>query len=97
MNDPSSFRAPGGESFQELRTRFVDCLEDIARGEDGNILAITHSGVVKVAILVFTERPLSEFRRLPPIPEGSITTVDRKNGKWLVGEVGQAAHLREVS
>lgn len=42
-------RRGGGETFAELRTRVVACLEEIARGEAQTTLVFSHGGAIQVA------------------------------------------------
>jgi len=96
MNDPASFRAPSGESFSELWQRFVQFLSEIQSDRDSNTLLVTHSGIVRMALLVLTDRPLSEFRKLPRIPEASVTTAVREHGTWNVLHAGTVDHLSDA-
>jgi broad specificity phosphatase PhoE len=95
--EPSSFRAPNGESFQELEERFVDFLEAIVRTQDGDSLLVTHSGLIRVALLVFKERPLSDLWGLGTIPEASITIAEQGNGSsWNLVKSCATDHLRSL-
>ncbi len=45
-----SFKPPGGESFNDLKTRVSPFFENLSREVKGPTLVITHSGVIRVMI-----------------------------------------------
>jgi len=72
MKDYLHTRAPGGETFQELRDRVLDFIAEI-RGMDSAIL-VTHAGVIRAAMIDLQDiKPSLAFRR--NIAFGSITRI----------------------
>jgi CTP:molybdopterin cytidylyltransferase MocA/broad specificity phosphatase PhoE len=57
-----NYRPKGGENFYDLRYRAYRGLKSLAEkcGEDGNILLVTHNGVIKTLISLFENMPLEE-------------------------------------
>jgi alpha-ribazole phosphatase len=45
-----TFRPPGGESFNDLKTRVAPFFEDLSQNLNGPTLVVTHSGVIRVMI-----------------------------------------------
>jgi probable phosphoglycerate mutase len=71
--DPDSAAAPGGESLGQVRERLRLFLLDpmwAAHGA-GDVLIVSHTGPIRVALLQAARQPLSMFRRIP-VPAASI-------------------------
>jgi len=45
-NNTSEFKVPGGESFNELVTRVMQSLQEIAAKHSGTVVVATHGGVI---------------------------------------------------
>ncbi len=43
-------RFPDGESFEDMKCRVVDAIEEISVSQDGPILVVTHGGVVQAVL-----------------------------------------------
>ena len=84
MTDPDS--APhGGESLRVFAQRVAGWLDDQAR-RDGTCLAITHGGVVKVAIVHALAAPIESFWRVDCAPL-SRTELNAHDGRWTLRSV----------
>lgn len=84
--DPAANPLPGGEDPRAAAERFAGCLKDIAR-DQGRVLVVAHTTVIRLALCGLIGVPLSEYRRLfPRLDNGAITEIR------LTGE--QAAILR---
>jgi broad specificity phosphatase PhoE len=92
-NHSDSFRAPNGESFKEMRSRFIQFLSEMMNSPTGNHLIVSHSGLIQILILVLTEKSLSELFHSPSILPASISIADLENGKWNLIQVGNVDHL----
>lgn len=61
--DPVCTRVPGGESFRDLRERVVSWLGEVLRnvdpGRERAVVAVTHSGPIKVLVCEALGLPLS--------------------------------------
>ncbi len=60
---PDSVAFPGGESLWELQARVRSFLADAAE-RGGPVLAVTHQGVIRLALLEAQRLPLSAFRTI---------------------------------
>ena len=88
---PERVSFPGGESLPDMQHRVRSFLSTVAE-QSGTILAITHDGVAKLAVLEAQGRPLSAFREVR-IANASVTTFLGKEGQWTVEGIGDVAHL----
>lgn len=52
------FRPPEAESFADLQRRIVPCIHRIAGSVSGNVLIVTHAGVIRVFLCHILEMPL---------------------------------------
>jgi probable phosphoglycerate mutase len=66
QSQPSRFRFPGGESFQEMQTRLVTEVEAIVKShQPEDIVALVfHSDPIKLVIAYYLGMPLDNFQRL---------------------------------
>ncbi|MES2407423.1 MAG: histidine phosphatase family protein [Pseudomonadota bacterium] len=88
---PHQVTFPGGESLKDLQQRVQSFLERMAECS-GTILAITHDGVVRMAVLEAWGQPLSAFRDIR-IENASVTTFIWEGGKCIVEDMNDVAHL----
>jgi len=73
--DPG-FAAPGGESYAELKERVAAFAATVsARHADGNILIVSHGGVVRMLGLVMLDLPPEMFPRLV-VSRASLSVLD---------------------
>jgi broad specificity phosphatase PhoE len=92
MTDPDA--APhGGESLSELVVRVGAWLDGQASGEPGRIVALTHGGVVKAALVHALAAPLRAFWQFDVAPL-SITELHACDGRWTVARVNADAAPR---
>lgn len=79
----------GGESLAELSSRVTRWLES-ASG-DGHTVAVTHTAVIRAAVLAVLGAPLTAFWRIDVAPL-TATVVGGSPGRWRL--VATASHLR---
>ena len=74
QNQPSRFRFPGGESFQEMQTRLVTEMEAIVKShQPEDIVALVfHSDPIKLVVAYYLGMPLDNFQRIS-IDTASVT------------------------
>ncbi|WP_272700709.1 histidine phosphatase family protein [Desulfovibrio sp. Fe33] len=60
-----SFRAPGGESFEDVARRAMNVLEGLADGKHP-VLVATHAGVIRTVLCRVTDHPLDDLFRFKP-------------------------------
>jgi alpha-ribazole phosphatase/probable phosphoglycerate mutase len=63
MEAPTTVRFPGGEGYDDLRTRAVPALEQIRRTHAAAIV-VTHGGVIRAALAAWLELPSRAIFRL---------------------------------
>jgi probable phosphoglycerate mutase len=83
QQSPSRFQFPEGESFIELQSRIVNCLESIVKkhNKPKDIVAVVfHADPIKLAVSHFLGLPLDHFQRLS-CDTGSLSAL-------YVGEMG---------
>lgn len=61
----ASFRAPGGESFEDVANRAMGALRRLAAG-DRPVLAATHAGVIRAVLCRVTGHPLGDLFHFRP-------------------------------
>ena len=91
MREPTRVRFPGGECYDDLRRRSLAAvaeLRDAAR--EGDVVAVTHSGVVRAVVADLLGVPAGLIFRLR-VDTASVTVVDWVGEEPLVGPVGAAA------
>ena len=84
---------PGGEGEKAFETRVNAELDSIlARHEHGDVLIVTHGGVIQVAlhrVIGRANHGLFPFR----IDNASISTIEKRNGRFVVSGVNDTGHL----
>jgi broad specificity phosphatase PhoE len=98
LGDPDA-RPPGGESIRELTARVADLLAEWrgaaseprtrpGPGGDRRIVAVTHAGVVRAAVLLALGAPIESFGRIDVAP-GSATELHTRGDGWAVVTVNR--------
>ncbi len=83
MANASRFRFPDGETLQEVQTRAVTGVENLAARHAGESIAVSsHGDVIKVILAHYLGVPLDHAHRLDPVP-ASVSIV-------VIPEVGPA-------
>jgi len=93
VEEPQWDVVPGGEGQADFDRRVAAALDDILRVHpDGDVLVVTHGGVIQVALHRIVGRP---SRGLFPfkIQNASITLIERRDGRSIIGGVNDIAHL----
>ena len=91
--EPSWDVVPGGEGAVPFETRVnleVDAI--LARHQQGDVLVVTHGGVIQVALHRVVGRPnqgLFPFR----IENASLSVIEKRNGRFVVSGVNDTSHL----
>lgn len=70
FNNTSDFRAPGGESFQDLLDRSLQAVQEIAGKHSGTVAVATHGGVI-MALLYHLEVKAELW--MHGVPPGSLS------------------------
>ena len=96
LREPDWDVVPGGEGAAAFDARAGAALDGILRRHDhGDVLVVTHGGVIQVAlhhIVGRASRGLFPFR----IQNASISLVEQRNGRSVIGGVNDVAHLEAM-
>lgn len=85
--------APGGESMADAQRRAVAVLGAISAAHpDASVVVVTHSEIIRAALLAWLDCSLDVFHRIDVAP-ASITTVDVFEGGAVIRSVNDTAHL----
>lgn len=91
--EPDWDLVPGAEGAAFFEARVAAALDAILeRHQHGDVLVVTHGGVIQVALHRVVGRP---SRGLFPfkIQNASITLLERRNGHLIIGGVNDTSHL----
>ena len=95
--EPSWDVVPGGEGSVPFEARVNSELDSIlARHPHGDVLVVTHGGVIQVALHRVVGRPnhgLFPFR----IENASISVIEKRNGRFVVSGVNDTSHLEPAA
>lgn len=84
---------PGGEGAAFFEARVAAAIDSISRRHPhGDVLVVTHGGVIQVALHRIVGRPshgLFPFK----IQNASITQIESRNGRAVIGGVNDVGHL----
>jgi 2,3-bisphosphoglycerate-dependent phosphoglycerate mutase len=97
QEEPNWDLVPGGEGAALFEARVAAALESIfKRHEQGEVLIVTHGGVIQVALHRIVGRP--SHGRFPfKIQNASISVIEKGNGRLTVSGVNDIAHLEAGS
>jgi len=91
--EPSWDIVPGGEGAPAFERRVVAALDRLFQDHShGDAIVVTHGGVIQIALHQVLGRPshgLFPFR----ISNGSVTIVERRNGRMVIATVNDTSHL----
>jgi 2,3-bisphosphoglycerate-dependent phosphoglycerate mutase len=91
--EPDWDLVPGGEGASTFEARVEAALDSIfKRHREGDVLVVTHGGVIQIALHQVIGRPgrgIFAFR----IQNASVSLIERRNGRLVVGGVNDVGHL----
>lgn len=90
--DIGNFRPPGAESFSDLQQRTVPFIHHIAASSTGNVLIVTHAGVIRVLLCALLQMPLSHLFRFH-LDYGGLTFIKNIHGKCRVLAINRSPAL----
>lgn len=85
MSDPS-FSAHGGEAYLDVFRRATTWLDSMT-SQQGHLLAVTHSLLVRTITLAVLDAPPTSLWKLD-IPPLSATTLSNEGTRWAIKSVG---------
>lgn len=94
--DPARLRLDGIEPFAEAADRVGEGLDEIRRRHPGEtVAAVTHDGIVRIAVIVALGLPLAVYRSMG-VDNASISVLRLRQDRDLLHSLNDTAHLREV-
>ena len=93
VEEPDWDVVPGGEGAASFETRVTSALDEIFRRHlHGDVLVVTHGGVIQVALHSVVGKP---SRGLFPfkIQNASISLIEKRDGRMVIAGVNDIAHL----
>ena len=97
VEEPDWDVVPGGEGAAAFDARVSAEVDEIlSRHEHGDVLAVTHGGVIQCALHRLLGRPSSglwPFR----IQNASISVLEKRDGRMVISGVNDVAHLELLS
>jgi probable phosphoglycerate mutase len=96
VEEPDWDVVPGGEGEEDFGRRVGTALDElVARHQHGDVLVVTHGGVIQVALHRVVGRPshgLFPFK----IQNASISIIEEREGRNVIGGVNDIAHLESA-
>lgn len=96
VEEPDWDVVPGGEGAARFDARVGDALDGIfRRHQGGDVLVVTHGGVIQIALHRIVGRPsqgLFPFK----IQNASISLIERRDGRMVIGGVNDIGHLERA-
>jgi probable phosphomutase (TIGR03848 family) len=97
QRSPSTFRFPDGESFIEMQTRMVTCLDALrAEHPGGTIVCVSHADTIKAAVAHAVGTPLDLFQRIVISPASVTAIVWTPNGPIVLAVNSTGRPLTEL-
>jgi len=94
--EPSWDVVPRGEGASAFEARVASAIEHLfEQHSHGDAIVVTHGGVIQIALHSVVGRPshgLFPFR----ISNGSVTIVERRNGRMVIATVNDTSHLEGI-
>ncbi len=94
--EPSWDVVPRGEGASAFEARVASALEHLFESHaKGDAIVVTHGGVIQIALHSVVGRPshgLFPFR----ISNGSVSIVERRNGRMVIATVNDTSHLEGI-
>lgn len=94
MYDSDKWRLEGAETFDEVGTRGLAALEDIARANEGRTVAVVSHGVtIRCILWKITRSPINDTKSLPICWNAAYCRLAYENGSFSVKEINCTEHL----
>lgn len=92
--NPESVHIPGGEHFLSFKNRVLDCYAGILRHNGGNLLIVTHAGVIRVIVAAILAIPAANLARLSLAPSSLTILMYDDWGNGYLELFNETCHLR---
>jgi probable phosphoglycerate mutase len=92
-NSPQLFKPNEGESFYQVQDRVIAIINKLIKNNEGNILIVTHSVVIKTIVAYFMKYPMEKLWTSPLIYDTSVTLLNAEKGQGNIETVGDISHI----
>ncbi len=90
--DIADYAVPGGESFRQCQERVTEAFLRIRREYDGNLVLVTHAGVIRCIRSFLEHRDLSRLLELP-VPYGEAFRTEDEVYDGLITAAGRSSRM----
>lgn len=96
-NKPHLYKPKEGDSYYDVQKRAVNLINRLAaQYEDGNILIVTHTVVIKAIAVYFMGYTMDKLCELPLIIDTSITTLEANSNEIKLVSLGETPHFNDL-
>jgi len=92
IKEPHNYGFPGEQSIDKVIERIKPSIDRIIDNEDGNVLIISHGGIIRLMIMYIMGLDNSWFTKMW-INNTGISIIEIKKGRRLMLTVNDSAHL----
>ncbi|WP_084243673.1 histidine phosphatase family protein [Planomicrobium okeanokoites] len=97
-NTPHLYTSAAGENFKELQERALEAVQSIREHhQEGNILIVTHSIIIKALLAFFKKLPLEDLWSPPFIHDTSLTMVEVDDDNFIIVMEGDTYHVEKCN
>ena len=97
-NDIGRARCTGGESPEELSSRIISTLKEIAEANEGKTICIaTHATPIRAVCTAAAGYDSCDMAKISWTANASISRFDYENGRFTATDIGNADHLGDLT
>ena len=97
-SDPAKWHISGGENYADVGKRMLDSLTQIAKENDGKIVAVfSHGFAIRTLICLLKGVPSHETPTVPYCDNTAVTLFTYENDKFTIDYAGDNTHLDKKS
>ena len=90
-------RCTGGESYEEVQKRAIDCINIIASKNEGKTVVVsTHGGIIRAFECAVRGIPLIRMDEVPYVFNASVSEINYLNGRFEIVKTNISEHLADV-
>ena len=95
IREPDKYGFPGEESIENVIQRIKPGVDRILENDDGNVLIVSHGGIIRLMIMYIMGLDNSWFTKMW-INNTAISIIEIKNDRRLMLTVNDSAHLSTI-
>lgn len=90
-------RCTGGESYEEVQIRAIDCMNKIASKNEGKTVVVsTHGAIIRAFECAARGIPLIRMDEVPYVFNASVSEINYLNGRFEIVKTNISEHLADV-